>query len=222
MEDGVDVTRRNLIEFTDTEQAHEDENEDTEVMGPPKKTRGATRKAASKSTVNMELESKRLDMERDRMKYEHELRLKQMEIELARINVVEHRNDHKEPDVPVKLKLQPYDHKSKDDILTYLSEFEAIAKQAKWTNEVKVLQLRTLLTGEAKEVSQLANKNYEELRKALVDRFGRRPHQYFADLLEVKHGENETYRGLMAKIQHSVNRFVGDEDPKVCYVKSSF
>jgi hypothetical protein len=37
MEDGVDVTRRNLIEFTDTEQAHEDENEDTEVMGPPKK-----------------------------------------------------------------------------------------------------------------------------------------------------------------------------------------
>ena len=173
MKDGVDVTRRNLIEFTDTEQAHEDENEDTEVMGPPKKTRGATRKAASKSTLNMELESKRLDMERDRMKYEHELRLKQMEIELARINVVEHRNDHKEPDVPVKLKLQPYDHKSKDDILTYVSEFEAIAKQAKWTNEVKVLQLRTLLTGEAKEVSQLANKNYEELRKALVDRFGR-------------------------------------------------
>jgi hypothetical protein len=36
----------------------------------------------------MELENKRLDMERDRMKYEHELRLKQMEIELARINVV--------------------------------------------------------------------------------------------------------------------------------------
>jgi hypothetical protein len=58
----------NLIEFTDTEQAHEDENEETEVMGPPKKTRGATRKAARKSTVNMELESKRLDMERDRMK----------------------------------------------------------------------------------------------------------------------------------------------------------
>jgi hypothetical protein len=100
--------------------------------------------------------------------------------------------------------------------LTYLSEFEAIAKQAKWTNDVKVLQLRTLLTGEAKEVSQLANKNDgEELRKALVDRFGRRPHQYFADLLEVMRGENETYRGLMAKIQHSVNRSVGDEDPKV-------
>jgi hypothetical protein len=48
--------------------------------------------------------------------------------------------------------------------LTYLSEFEAIAKQAKWTKEVKVLQLRTLLTGEAKEeVRELAKKNYEEL-----------------------------------------------------------
>jgi hypothetical protein len=34
-------------------------------MGPPKKTRGVTRTAASKYTVNMELESKRLDMERD-------------------------------------------------------------------------------------------------------------------------------------------------------------
>ena len=47
MEDDVDVTRRNLIEFTDTEQAHEDENADTEVMGPPKKKKGATRKAVS-------------------------------------------------------------------------------------------------------------------------------------------------------------------------------
>jgi hypothetical protein len=74
--------------------------------------------------------------------------------------------------------------------------------------KLRFCSLRTLLTGEAKEVSQLANKNYEELRKALVDRFGRRPHQYFVDLLEVKRGENETYRGLMAKIQHSVNRFM--------------
>jgi uncharacterized ferritin-like protein (DUF455 family) len=81
--------------------------------------------------------------------------------------------------------------------------------------KLRFCSLRTFLTGEAKEVSQLANKNYEELRKALVYRFGRRPHQYFADLLEVKRGENETYRGLMAKIQHSVNRSVGDEDPKV-------
>jgi NTP pyrophosphatase (non-canonical NTP hydrolase) len=53
--------------------------------------------------------------------------------------------------------------------LTYLSEFEAIAKQAKWTNEVKVLQLRTLLTGEAKEVSQLANKNYALHINGLLD-----------------------------------------------------
>ena len=71
----------------------------------------------------MELENKRLDIERDRMRYDHELRLKEMEIELARIN--SKGNTEKErPDVPVKLKLQPYDHKSRDDILTYLAEFE--------------------------------------------------------------------------------------------------
>jgi hypothetical protein len=59
-----------------------------------------------------------------------------MEIELARINVVEHRNDHKEPDVPVKLKLQPYDHKSKDDILTYLSEFEGSMSKRLLSNSI--------------------------------------------------------------------------------------
>jgi len=35
MEDGVDVTRRKLIEFTDTEQAHENENEDKSEMNIP-------------------------------------------------------------------------------------------------------------------------------------------------------------------------------------------
>jgi hypothetical protein len=71
--------------------------------------------------------------------------------------------------VLVTLKLQPYDHKSKDDILTYLSEFEAIAKQAKWTNDVKVLQLRTLLTGEAKEVSPKGlNSPYSRPRKQVT------------------------------------------------------
>jgi hypothetical protein len=37
--------------------------------------------------VNLALDSKRLNMELDRMKYEQELRLKRMEIELAQINV---------------------------------------------------------------------------------------------------------------------------------------
>ena len=68
-----------------TEQSHVDE--DSEVIQPPKKSSGATRKAARKSNVNLALDSKRLNMELDRMKYEQELRLKRMEIELAQINV---------------------------------------------------------------------------------------------------------------------------------------
>jgi hypothetical protein len=45
--------------------------------------------------VNLALDSKRLNMELDRMKYEQELRLKRMEIELAQIHVGDYRNDHK-------------------------------------------------------------------------------------------------------------------------------
>ena len=45
----------------------------------------------------------------------------------------------------------------------------------KWTEEVKILQLRSLLVGEAREVSQQTCKTYDDLRKALVDRFGRKP-----------------------------------------------
>jgi hypothetical protein len=49
-------------------------------MGPPKKSRGATRKAASKSIADIELGIKHLDMERDRMKYQHESRLKHYDL----------------------------------------------------------------------------------------------------------------------------------------------
>jgi NTP pyrophosphatase (non-canonical NTP hydrolase) len=45
----------------------------------------------------------------------------------------------------------------------------------KWTEDVKILQLRSLLVGEAREVSQQTCKTYDDLRKALVDRFGRKP-----------------------------------------------
>jgi hypothetical protein len=54
------VTRRNIIEFTYTEQAREDEDENTEVMDPPKEPRDATWKTASKSIVNIELREKTL------------------------------------------------------------------------------------------------------------------------------------------------------------------
>lgn len=57
-------------------------------MGPPKKSSGATRKAASKSIADIELESKRLDMERDRMKYQHELRLKHYDLAQYQENLV--------------------------------------------------------------------------------------------------------------------------------------
>ena len=42
--------------------------------------------------------------------------------------------------------------------MTHSSEFKAIFKEAKWTDKVMTLQLRTRLNGEIKDVNQLANK----------------------------------------------------------------
>jgi hypothetical protein len=64
--------------------------------------------------------------------------------------------------LPVKLKLQPY-NQTKEDILTYLSEFENLSKQLKRIEEVKILQLRSLLVSEAREVSQQTCKTYDNL-----------------------------------------------------------
>ncbi|KAK3083295.1 hypothetical protein FSP39_018753, partial [Pinctada imbricata] len=84
--------------------------------------------------------------------------------------------------VPFKIKLQPFNSKF-DDILTYLCEFEAVCDQAKWSESIKVLQLRTLLTRETRHISSQASTSYVDLKKALIERYGKRPHEYFSDLI---------------------------------------
>ncbi|KAL3879165.1 hypothetical protein ACJMK2_031474 [Sinanodonta woodiana] len=95
--------------------------------------------------------------------------------------------------MPFKVKLQAYDHERGEDIVTFLAEFESIAKHAKWSDELKVLQLRTLLTGEARYVATQACGNYLELRKGLIDRFGKRPHEHFVTLVSLTKESTETY-----------------------------
>ncbi|KAL3866616.1 hypothetical protein ACJMK2_043900 [Sinanodonta woodiana] len=106
--------------------------------------------------------------------------------------------------MPFKVKLQAYDHERGEDIVTFLAEFESIAKHAKWSDELKVLQLRTRLTGEAIYVATQACSNYLELRKGLIDRFGKRPHEHFATLVSLTKESTETYRGLMARIDQHI------------------
>ena len=113
--------------------------------------------------------------------------------------------------LPFKVKLQPLNPKF-DDILTFLSEFDAVGNQAKWTNEIKILQLRTLLNGEARQVSSQASTSYDQLNRALIDRYGKRPHEYFLDLCNIKKEHNETYRGLMARIVQRLDRCVKGKD----------
>ncbi|KAL3876019.1 hypothetical protein ACJMK2_033908 [Sinanodonta woodiana] len=101
---------------------------------------------------------------------EHNVRPSYLELE---IEIVKHQNDNKKIDsLPFKVKLQAYNHQANEDILTFLAEFEAVANHAKWDKEMTTLQLRTLLTGEAREVAQQTSETYFELRKALINRFG--------------------------------------------------
>ena len=167
--------------------------------------------------IEYELEKQKIIAESEREKMQHDLKLKQLELEIA-----EHSGSTigNSSNLPTKLKLQPFDHK-KEDILTYLGEFENISNQTKWTEEVKILQLRSLLTGEAREVSQKTCKTYEDLRKALIDRFGRKASDYFA-LLKRIHKNGDTYRGLMSKIDLYVSRFCQDRNPIECFKEEIF
>ena len=96
---------------------------------------------------------------------EHEMGMKKLELEIVKAkdnNSAPVKSAESETITPsFRIKLQPYDHKSKEDIITYLNDFENISEQAKWTDEMRLLQLRTL-SGEAKDIALKAGKNYEE------------------------------------------------------------
>ncbi|KAL3885439.1 hypothetical protein ACJMK2_025496 [Sinanodonta woodiana] len=106
---------------------------------------------------------------------ENNVRIKEMELAIERLK--DQKDDKKNYSLPFKVKLQTFNHQANEDILTFLAEFEAVASHAKWGEEIKTLQLRTLLTGEAREVAQQTSETYAGLRKALINRFGKRPHE---------------------------------------------
>ena len=114
-------------------------------------------------------------------------------VERERIKLQHIERERKESGtVPFKVKLQPFDPKH-DDILTFLSEFDAVAigDQAKWNNKLRLLQLRSLLNGDARHISSQASTSYGELKKALTDRYGKRPHEYFKELINIKKEPNQ-------------------------------
>ena len=55
--------------------------------------------------------------------------------------------------------------------------------------------------------------SYENNTKALIERFDRRPNQYFSDLMTLTKSESDSYIGLMAKIEQYLPSSIGDRDP---------
>ncbi|VDI52933.1 Hypothetical predicted protein [Mytilus galloprovincialis] len=181
----------NLMQFTDAEYADEsDVPVEEEVFQrpktpPPKK---ATRKT---NKHELDIEREKLVIEREKLEIEKEkLEIERERIRLQGLNCL---NTDKYQSLPFKVKLQPFDPKL-DDILTFLSEFDAVS-------------------GEARQVSSQASTSYDDLKRALIDRYGKRPHEYFVDLVNVRKADNETYRALMARIIQNLNRCTKDKDP---------
>ncbi|XP_060075036.1 uncharacterized protein LOC132554744 [Ylistrum balloti] len=167
--------------------------------------------------AELKLEKERMEAEKERK--DAELKLKMMELEVEKLKL---ENKNNASAVPCRVKLQPYDHASGEDIISYLAEFEALSSQAGWTLEMKMLQLRSLLTGEAREVSAQAHKSYEDLSKALIERYGKKPYQYFKMLLDVQKHQKETYRGLMARVKQYVIRFIDDSEDVLGKIEEEF
>ena len=240
MEESIEKDRprrqHNLMQFTDVEGDLEDETQDTdmEFIAPRTVKKGKKQQSRSESAIiELEIANKRLVIEKERLRIEaqererkceqeaqeryrnreHELKIRELDLEMEKLKTQKTEAEQVNISSPFKIKLQTYSHAAKEDILTYLAEFDAITSQAKWSEDMKVFQLRTLLTGEAREVAQQAGKNYENLQKSLVDRFGEKPYEYFNKLFSLRKDDKETHRGLMARIEQYISRFVGDINP---------
>lgn len=174
---------------------------------PPKRSQ---KKDSTKEDID--LERGKIILEREKLAFEMEkLAVEKEKIILKKTQHL--RNIEAENDtLPFKVKLQPFDPKH-DDVLTFVSEFDAVADKAKWNSSLRLLQQRTLLSGDARHQ---ASTSYEELRKALINRYRRRPHEYCLDLVNIKKKNNEKYRALVYRVDINLKRCVMDRDPIEC------
>ena len=194
-----------LINFTEDENQQESDEDDQLIFKQPKGpvTRRAARKRIEPTNESIELKREKLALEREKLALEREklalereklaVEMETLAVERERIKLQHIERERKESGtLPFKVKLQPFDPKH-DDILTFLSEFDAVAigDQAKWNNKLRLLQLRSLLNGDARHISSQASTSYGELKKALTDRYGKRPHEYFKELINIKKEPNQ-------------------------------
>ena len=170
-----------MIQFTEDETDNESQSELNFVVPSVPTAR------KSKST-NLELEKENLALERERIALDRE----KFEFEKPKLNSNESQTNQ---DIQLKLKMIPFDNK-KDGIVNFHSEFENICAQSNIPDLRKMLQPKTLLSGDARE-TQL--RTHENKTKAFIARFRRRVHQYFSDLMTLMKSESDSYRGLMAK-----------------------
>ena len=114
-----------LINFTeDEEQQYEEQSDPEEIFVKPNNPpRRVTRKKNTETLkIELELEREKIALERERLRVE----LEKLAVERERNQISRQLNSSEQNNsLPFKVKLQPLNPKF-DDILTFLSEFEAV------------------------------------------------------------------------------------------------
>ena len=107
------------------------------------------------------------------------------------------------------LKLQPFD--GKEDIESYLQQFERLATVQGWEKKVWSIRLFPLLSGEARDtflrLSAEQSQDFETVRAALLKRFRRNSDYYRREFREAKKDAAETFPQFLVRLKTLVKRW---------------
>lgn len=112
---------------------------------------------------------------------------------------------------PARLELPPFD--DREDLDSYLTQFERLATVLKWDRSSWAIRLSTKLRGKAREVldrmsADEATHDYDALKKALLDRYQLTAETYRIKLRSAKKGKDESYPQFVVKLDIWLRRWI--------------
>ena len=192
-----------LLDFIRSEMKEEREAEERRMEAEERRMEAEERRMKEEREANEREREREYEARRVREEREYELEMRRCEIESQRITAEVDVNastsrvqssvssgDH------LKLKM-PY-FEDKDDLESYLRQFERVAKLQDWRESDWATRLGTLLKGKAREtyvrLSDEEAADYDTLKTALLHRFCLTGEEYRRKLRVAKRGNDESYK----------------------------
>ena len=156
----------------------------------------------------MHLEEKKMLLEMEKIKLEREKNERQHVLEERRLNLglgasTGVARDGQAEFEKVKLRMPFFD--DKDDLESFLGQFERLAKLQRWGSDTWAVRLGTLLKGKAREVyvgmSEHQCEDYEAVKKALMIRFHLNAEAYRRKFRSARRDNTESYGQFVAKLR---------------------